>query len=365
MNIPKLAIKNYQFTIIAFACLILLGLRSFLTMPRLEDPEINFATVITTVIYPGASPKEIESQVIDVLEEEINELENIKEMLSFISNNVGVIRTEFEFGTDSDDALKDVITATNAVETMLPNQVSEMTNRKFTTSSVAIFQLALTSESANYEQLHDVGELLKDELESLKGVTNIEIQGYPDRQVKVSVDPVKMTQMNVALDDIENAILSTNANIPAGKIDISNKYFNIKTSGSYNDIDEVRNTIVGSNQGKIIYLKNVAEVDWGYDDEKWLTRYNGEHCLFIKAEQSGGINILELAPRFREKISNVNLPDNIDLHYVFDQSQSVEKSVGIFQDNLFQGIILVGIIILLILGFRSAFWSCYPFRLLS
>ena len=179
MNVPQFAIKNYQFTIIAFVCAALLGLSAFFAMPRLEDPEVNFATTITSVIYPGASPQEIESQVIDVLEKEINELDDIKEISSFISNNVGVIRTEFEFGTDSDDALKDVITATNAVKSELPDQVTELKNIKFTTSSVAIFQLALTSETATLEELNDAAELMQEEIEMVKGVVNVEVQGYP------------------------------------------------------------------------------------------------------------------------------------------------------------------------------------------
>jgi len=354
MNVPQFAIRNYQFTIIAFICAALLGLSAFDAMPRLEDPEVNFATTITSVIYPGASPQEIESQVIDVLEKEINELDDIKEIKSFISNNVGIIRTEFDFGMDSDDALKDVITATNAVKSDLPNQVTELKNIKFTTTSVAIFQLALTSETATLEELNDAAKIIQDEVEMVKGVANVEVQGYPVRQLKVGLDPVKMTQMNVSLDDIERAIQSTNANIPAGKIDISDKFFNIKTSGNYNDIEEVKNTIVGSNQGKIVYLQNIADVEWGYEEDRWLTRYNGQRCLFIKAEQKGQMNVLSLAPEFRAVVDKVNLPDDIKLHYVFDQSEGVSKQVGIFQDNLFQGIILVGIIILLILGFRSS-----------
>jgi len=355
MSIPKFATKNYQFTIIAFVCLALLGSAAFISMPRLEDPVINFATTITSVIYPGASPEEIESQVIDVLETELNELDDVEEISSFIKSNVGVIRTEFEYGTDSDDALKDVITAINAAKGDLPSQVTAIDNIKFSTASVAIFQLALVTEGASIEDLHAYAELIQEEVEMVYGVANVEIHGYPEKQLKVSLDPVKMTQMNVSLDDIERAVQSTNANIPAGKIDISDRYFNIKTSGSYNDLVEVRNTIVGSNQGKIVYLNNVADVNWGYEQDRWLTRYNGEKCLLIKAEQKGGLNVLELAPRFREAVSRVQLPDDMKLHYVFDQSESVDNSVSVFQDNLLQGIMLVGFIILLILGFRSSF----------
>lgn len=335
--------------------MLLLGLNAFQSMPRLEDPEVNFSSVITRVVYPGASPQDIERQIIDVLEKELKKLDDIDELVSTSLNSAGVIRTEFEYGaTTPADALEDVVAAVNAVKDDLPDEVTEIENFNFTTSSVAIFLLALHSETASNERIHEYAELLVEELELIDGVTELEIQGYPDEEVTVALSPVKMTQMNIGLQDIENAIRSTNANVPAGNIDIAGRSFGIKTSGNYRDLEEIRNTIVGSNQGKIVYLKNIADVQLGYKDDKWQTRLNGQPCLFIKAEQTGGLNILDLAPKFKSAIASVPKPRDIQLDYVFDQSLSVEKGVGIFQSNLLQGIALVGIIVFIILGVRSS-----------
>ncbi|MCB0556598.1 MAG: efflux RND transporter permease subunit, partial [Phaeodactylibacter sp.] len=167
-------------------------------------------------------------------------------------------------------------------------------------------------------------------------------------------DAVKMQEMGIALDAVERAVQSNNANIPGGAVKVSNKLFNIKTSGAYESLGQIRNTVVGAYQGKLIYLKNIAEVGFDYEDDRWMARYNGQRCLFINVQQKDGVNIYDVADPIKEKLGATELAGDIQLKYIFDQSAGVTERVSGFLANLVQGIILVGLIIFLVLGMRSA-----------
>jgi len=232
MNIPALAIKNYQVTIILFVLFLGIGLNSFLTMPQLEDPVLDLPNVVIVAIYPGASPEDMESQVVDIIEESVNEVDDIQELQTYIRDGVSVTEVEFIFGTSSEDKLEEVQRKVNAIKDELPDNLYDLDVFNVTTSTVAIFQLALVSEQAGYDEMKREAEALKKEIEDVNGVRKVEILATPEQEVRIALDPVKMTQMNVSLDDLERAIQSSNANIPGGAIKVSQKLFNIKTSGS-------------------------------------------------------------------------------------------------------------------------------------
>ncbi len=354
MNLPKLAIENYQFTLTAFVLLLIMGLASFLSMPQREDPALAIANVLVISVYPGANPEDVESQVVDVLEESIKELDDIKEISTNIRDGVAVTEVEFFFGVDPDEKYDEVQRQVNQVRDELPPELYDLDVLKISTNTVAIFQLALVSDEAPYRVMKDEAERVKQELESVNGVRKVEIQAYPEREVRIALDPVKMTEMNISLEDIQNAIQSNNANIPGGAIKVSNRLFNVKTSGDYDNLEQIKNTVVGSVQGKLIYLKNIAAVYFDYEDERWMARYNGEKSIYITLQQKDGFNIFDISNPVKERLAAMELARDIHLEYVFDQSLGVDERVSGFISNLLQGIVLVGVIILLLLGVRSS-----------
>lgn len=354
MNIPKFSISNYQFTLTAFIFLFVAGLSSFLSMPQREDPALDIASIIVVSVYPGANPQDIESQVVDVLEESVNELDDIKELSSVIRDGVAVTEVEFTFGVDVDEKFDEVQRQINEVRNELPDGLYDVDVRKISTNTVSILQLALVSEKASYHLLKEEAERVKKVIEKVNGVKKVEIDAYPEMEVRVALNPVKMTEMNISIDDIESAIQSNNANIPGGAIKVSNKHFNIKTSGAYDELDQISNTVVGAFQGKIIYLKNIAAVFFDYEDDRWMARLNGEKTIFINVLQKDGFNIFDVTDPIQAKLNNINLAQDLRLESVFDQSEGVEERVSGFLNNLLQGIGLVGFIIFLALGYRSA-----------
>lgn len=354
MNIPKFSIDNYQFTITAFVFLLVLGISSFWSMPRSEDPIMDFPGVTVIAIYPGATPKDIESQVAEPIEEAINELDDVKEIVTEINDGVAVVRVEFTYGVDPDDKYDEVQAKVTGLQQDLPEDIYRIDINKQSTSTIAIFQLALISNTASYAQLESEAERLQKIVEKVDGVRKLEIEAFPDQEVRIALNPVKMKQLNISIDDVERAFQSNNANIPGGAIKISQKLFNIKSSGAYSNLEQIRNTVVGSYQGKVIYLKNIASVFMDYQDERWLARFNGERSVILTVQQKEGYNIFSVSEPIKEKLASVQFADDIRMEYVFDQSDGVEERVSGFTNNLLQGILLVGLIILMVLGVRSA-----------
>lgn len=354
MNIPELSIKNAQITALLSVLLLALGLNAFLSMPQLEDPVVDIPTVVAVNIYPGANPADIESQVIDPIEEAINELDDIESIISTIRDGVGITEIEFTTGTDPEEKLEEVQRKLNDVRNELPPGLYDQDVFQFSTTSVAIMQIALVSESASAEQLHREADKIKQLIEPINGVRKVELLAYPETEVRIGLDPVKMAEMNISLDQVSQAIQSSNANIPGGAIKVSNKLFNIKTSGSYDELEQIRSTVVGSVNGTLVYLKNIASVQFQNEDERWRASYNGKPGMYLTVQQKKGYNIFDVAGPIKERLAAYAFPQDMSIHYVFDQSLGVEERVNGFLSNLIQGILLVGLIILLVLGYRSA-----------
>jgi multidrug efflux pump subunit AcrB len=354
MNIPKFSIKNFQLTTMLFVLLLGLGIYSFVSMPQLEDPVIELPNVFVVAIYPGASPQDLESQVVDVVEEAVNELDDIDEIITTIRDGVAITEVEFVFGTNADDKLEDVQRKINDIRSDLPSDLYDLDVFNVSTSTVPIYQIGLLSETASYGNMEKEAEEVKKEIETIKGVRKVEVLAAPAEEVRIALNPVKMAEMGISLDDIERAVRSNNANIPGGAIKVSNKLFNIKTSGAYEQLDQLKNTVVGSYAGKIIYLKNIASVYFDYEEDRWLARYNGTRCIYMTIQQKEGYNIFDVADPVKAVLDQYTLPKEMEFAYIFDQSEGVSDRVEVFLGNLLQGIFLVGLIILLALGYRSA-----------
>ena len=356
MRLPKLAIDNFQFTIIVFILIIIAGISSFLTMPKTEDPVINVPGASIVVIYPGASSVDLEQLIAQPVEDAINELEDIKRIITTLQDGLAVFAVEFYFGTDANEKFDEVVQKINSVKPELPDDILELDVMEWKTSDVVILHLALVSENIEYGKLKDEAEKLKKLIQKINGVQKVEIIACPEQEVRISLDMEKMAQMNISIDHVEKAIMSNNANIPGGSIKLSNKSFGIKTSGSYNDLDEIRNTVVYSYNGRLIYLRNIAEVNFDYEDNNYFAKVNGERAIFITVKQKEGFNVFKVMDQINKNTEafKKDLDPDIKLSTVFDQSVGVDKRINGFMVSLLQGIALVGLVILLALGIKSS-----------
>jgi multidrug efflux pump subunit AcrB len=355
MKISEYAIKNYQFTLVIFIMIVLLGTTTILHMPRSEDPELHTPQFPIVVIYPGTSPMDMEELVVNPLERKITELENIKRVKTTIKDGLAVLFVEYKYGSDVESKYSELVREVNALRSELPKDIASLEVRKLEPSDVNVVQIAIVSENASRNTLKKYSEALQDQLEQINSLKKVEIHGLPDQIVRVDLELDKMAQMHIPLEAIIGSVQSEIANIPGGSIEAGDKSFNIKTSGNYRDISEIRNTIVYSANGKNILLQDVGKVDYDYAEETYITRINGYRTVFVTAAQKPRENISKTQQAYLPVIEKFKstLPANIDLVHHFDQAASVNKRLGGLGMDFIFAILLISIT-LLPLGQRAA-----------
>jgi len=355
MKIAEFSVKNYQFTLIIFVLLLALGLNSLFNMPRGEDPETVAPSFSVIFVYPGTSPSDMEKLVVDPAETRFNELDDIKRISSSINDGLAVIRVDYKHDSDEDEKYQEIVREVNVLRGELPQDIYDVIIQKFSSTDVSILQLALVSETASYHEMKIEVERLEDELEKIKSLKKIKTHGYPDQQIQVALNLEKMALHHIPLNAVIGALQSENVNIPGGSIEMATRKFNVKTSGEYKDIDEIRNTIVFSAGGSIVYLKDVAQITDNYEDETHLTRLNGHRAVLLTAAQKEGQNIFKVSDQVNPVLDQFGkeLPANIKLIRNFDQSVSVSTRLGRFMKDFSIAILLVAIT-LLPLGNRAA-----------
>lgn len=356
MQLPRIAIKNAQFTFTIVVLLVLVGIVSYFQMPRSEDPQFDIPITLLEIIYPGASPTDIETLVVDPLEEEFAEIEGIKKVESQIKNGGARIEVTFLYGSDPNEAYNEVKQAVSIVKPTLPEGVQDVLVLKATPTSVAIIQLALWSDTTDYKSMEFHAKQLEKRLEAIEAVKKADIWGYPTQVVAVDLNLAMLKHYGISIATINSVLQKRAVNITPGFVDANTRRFNVKTSGNFQQIAELNNTVVFSNNSAIIRLKDVAHVEFSNREANYLAYYDGKPVIFLTAEQRKNTNIFALTQAIDNEILafKQTLPDSIKIDTLFKQSDGVENRVNGFFDNLWQGLVLVGIMSLIFLGIREA-----------
>ncbi len=355
MKISEYAVKNYQFTLVIFIMAIVVGVSTLLNMPRSEDPEIKAPQFPVIVVYPGASPQDIEELVVKPLEKKITSLEDIKRVKSSIKDGVATIGVEYKYESNVDSKYQELVREVNGLRSSLPADIYSIEVKKILPSSVNILQMSLVSDNAPAETLKKYSDNLKDELEKITSLKNVEVAGLPDEIVRVDLQLDKLSQMHIPLGAITGSLQSEIANIPGGSVEAGDKTFNIKTNSNYKNITEIQNTIVYSSGGQDVFLKDVANVHYDYAEQKHYTRINGHRAVFVDAAMKPGYNISETQTKYKPVIAAFakTLPSNIALVTNFDQAVNVNHRLSGLAEDFLIAILLVSIT-LLPLGGRAA-----------
>lgn len=355
MKIANYAVKNYQFTLTMFLMVVVVGIVTIMTMPRAEDPDMNAPQFPIIAVYPGTSPDDMEELVVKPVEKRLYELENVRKIYTTISDGLAVFAVYYKYGVNVDEKYSEIVRELNSIKGELPKEVIKLEAQKATPSGTNVLQMAMISNNASLDQLKITAERLQEDLEKVTSLKKVTISGLPESQIKIDLNIEKMAQMQVSPDRVLQAIQSEIANIPGGSIVENTKSFNILTSGNYQNIEEIKNTIVFSFQGKNVLLMDVAKVYFDYAPENHITRLNQNRCLFISAAQKSGENIAKTQATYLPVIEQFKktLPKNIDLVVNFDQAENVNTRLSGLLKDFIIAILLVALT-LLPLGLRAA-----------
>lgn len=355
MSLPALSIRNHRFTQVVVALFSALGLVSFMTMPRSEDPFFDIPVASVVVVFPGADPEVIEALVVDPLEEAIREIEQLKTLETRVQDGVAVLAIEMLTGTNSDDAYNAVLQKVTEVLPELPDEVRSVEVIKPSLADVSIIQLALVADG-NPASLPELAARLERRIERAPGVKRVDRLGYADREVRVSLDAERIRALGISIDQVAGAVQSAGANVPGGFVTVGDRRMNVVTSGDFDSLQEIERALIPGITPGLVRVGDVARVEWTTEDEEHRTRFQGNPAVFLSVVQREGTNIFRVLEGVYPIVAaaETELPAGVTLHTVFDQSVSVATRVSGFFSSLLQGILLVGVVMLLFVGLRPA-----------
>jgi len=355
VSILEFPIKRYQFTLVAFLCLVAMGIYAFISVPREEDPSFRISGFDIAAIMPGADPQDLERLVAKPLEDRLSELDDVRQLETVIADGVSFTIVEFEAYADADKKYDEVLREVNALRPNLPAELRQISIRKFSPGLVNIVQYALVSAEAPYRELEDHARALKDVLKGVPGIRTSESWAYPPRELRIEVNMERLADLKLNAARIIQALDSENANIPAGIIDVGSRSFTVKSTGSYENLEQIRDTVVASDGGRIVRVRDIAEVRWAEGQWGHVGRYNGQRAVFVTANMKEGQNILQVRRALGDAVARYEsgLPKRVKLELGFDQSRNVESRLNRLYIDFSIAIALV-LITLLPLGLHAA-----------
>lgn len=348
-------VEKKQFTYIVIAGLLILGINSLLTMPRGEEPDMNFPIYSVAVIMPGATPTELQDQVIKPIEDAFYEMDGIKEIKASAASGLAYIGLRYDFSTDRDEKYQEIIREMERLRSgELPQNIAQILIKRTRTTDVNIYQIALLSETASYADLEYHSTELKNRLKKVGGIKTVETWGYPRQEVKVELNINKLSEYNIPVSSVFTALKRDSYTLPAGNVVSGNTAFNVNSGDTYESVEEIANTVIHVANQQIIRLKDIADISKDYEEEKHIVRLNGTRAVLVTASLKAGYNILAVADAAQAIIDDYAkvLPVNIELNKHFDQSESVSSRLNQLLHDFIIAILLVSIT-LLPLGFRS------------
>ena len=351
------AVNRWQFTLVVFLALAALGLHSLVTIPKAEDPTFPMATFSIAAVLPGATPSDVERLVVDPLEAKLKTLDDLKTIQTEIEDGLAVLRVEFRAGVDASKKRDEVLRETTALRPTLPAELVRLDVQQFNAAKVNIIEVALVSDSASFHELDVHARALRRRLENRAGVGEVEIAGLPKQEVTVSLDLERMVALRVSPTELLLAIGAESANVPAGSVEAGSRRFNVKTSGDYGSVDEIRTTIVRSVGGSAIRVADIAEVELHAAEGSPIARFDGKRAVLVAANQREGQNVFEVKKGIDDDLRAFEeaLPKTSGIRLVrgFDQSKNVEHRLGGFTRDFGIAILLV-LVTLLPLGWRAS-----------
>jgi len=356
-KLSTLALNNSISVFILSALLLLFGFYSYRTMPKESFPEIVFPLIYVQTPYPGNTPADIENLITRPLEKEIKGVDGIDALNSESVQDMSIINVEFNIDVDTEKALQDVKDAVDRAKSELPDDLDQdPIVMDIDLSRIPVLNINLSGDYS-IDQLVDYAEYLQDEVEELSEISEATITGDKEKEVQINVDLPKMKANKLSFTDLERAIAGENINIGAGDILLGKTRRSIRTDAEFESIDEIRNIIVKHERGNIVYLKDVAEVAFTYEELESLARLDGEPVVSLNVIKKSGENLLEATDQIREILKEAKadeFPEGLKVTITNDQSTQTRNQIGNLENSIISGVILVVLVLLFFLGLRNA-----------
>jgi len=355
-SLSSFSVDNSTSILLLAIMVLIFGISSYNNMPKEQFPEASFPTVYINTPYFGNSAEEIENLITRPLEKEIESINGIKKVTSTSIQDFSVIIAEFDTGIDMESVVRKVKDAVDKAKSELPTDLDQdPTVLEINLSEIPIVSVNISGRYSA-DELREYGEYLQDRLEEIKQISDVNLKGTLDREVKVDVDLIKAQAVKVSYSDIENAISSENLTMSAGEISAGDFKRAVRVVGQFDTAEQIANIIVKSEAQRPIYLKDIAEVEFGYKDRTSYARADGLPVVSLDVIKRKGENLLAAADRVKEVVNDAKsvLPNDLKITLFNDQSINTRNEVSNLENSIISGVILVVLVLLFFLGIKNA-----------
>ncbi len=314
-------------------------------------PEIDNPTVTVVTEWSGASSEDVENKVTKLIERALGSVNNLKEMTSATTEGVSSVTCEFIWGTDLDEASNDMRSNVDRVKGNLPDDAKEPRFMKFNTSQIPIQFYGITAQESVENLYNIIDREVADPLKRLPGVGTVNLFGGLQREIQILLDPEKLTGFGIDLDSVARVLAAENVTLPAGNIKIGRMDYTIRVPGEFATPQELETVVLRSEKGAYVYLRDIARVLDGFEEERRITEINGQRGMLMMIQKRSGANTVDVAKEVTRELSLIGpaLPRDIELHLVADTSTDITQSINNVSNTVKWAFIFVVLVTLVFL----------------
>ena len=351
------AINNRTAVYILTVIITLAGLMAYNSLPKEKFPEIKFPQIIVQTLYPGTSPENMENLVTKQIEKQVKNLTGVKKVTSNSFQDYSVVIVEFNPDVQVDKAKIDVKDGVDKAKQDLPKNLPYQPEIK--DIDLSEFPILSVNISGNYDlnRLKKYADKVKDNIEAIKEVKRVDMVGAPEREIQINVDLYKMQAAALTFGDIQNVISSENITASAGEVSMNNQKRVLTIRNEYKNADQIGNTIIRNQDGKAIYLKDIAEVVDNFAEQKSYARLEGKNVITLNVIKAKGKNLIDASDNVTELVARMkkaDLPTDLKIVVTGDQSQNTRDTLHDLINTIIIGFILVTIILMFFMGVTNA-----------
>ncbi len=352
MRLPEICIRRPVLASMMSLGLVLFGMIGISRLPVRELPDIDPPIVNVNTVYPGASAEVVETEITERLEEVINTIEGIKTLTSESREQVSSITVQFVLARDIDLAAQDVRDRVARAREDLPEEINEPIVAKQDGDARPFLWIALYGERYSTLELSDIGEeILKDPLQTIRGVSNVILGGEKRFAIRFWLDSNKMTAHGITVLDVEAALRSQNLELPSGRVENREREMAIQTLGELKTVDEFNRLVIREDGDNLIRLQDIGYAQVGVEDERSVARYNSKPAVGLGVVKQSKANTIDVANGIKAELERLKawIPEGVEFFIAYDESTFVEKAIEEVWRTLFIAFILVVITIFIFL----------------
>ena len=355
MSVSKLAVNNRVTVYIMTVILVLVGILSYTSIPKESAPSITIPNIFVTTAYFGVSPQDIENLVTQEIEKEVKGIKDVKKVTSVSQESFSLVNIEFNPDVKIDDAIQKVRDKVSIAKSKMPKDIEEPSITEINLSEQPMLYINL-SGNLGLAALKDIADKLSDDIEGIPGVLAADVKGGLEREVKINVDADRLKFYNLTFNDITAKIGAENLSIPGGSVDVGTQNYLVRVPGEYEDPEKIKDLIVKSEFDKPIYIRDVAQVIYGYKQKTTMSRENGQEAVTVVIKKRSGENIIRIADEVKALVEKKKstYPAAVKISFTGDQSKNIKSTVHELENGIITGFLLVCLILLASMGFKNS-----------